>query len=249
MRTLALLSLVFAACTSNGAAPAGGGDGGTIGTSNAQFSLAASDVQYVGSIQGARPMTGRRFLTLTATLVNSGEQRPLSVAAPLFSVLTKGGLAVLASGDSSLLTQSCAADLSVAVGGQISCALAFEIPTGDTPTTLVYDDTMRRAQTDLTVLLPAMPDGGAGCAAAPTSPSSTCTQCVEQSCQNELMMLINNQQCLSQMSCVDNAVKNGQCADACSPCAMCPVDPTCSAEIMAFRSCAAANCTQPCTGP
>jgi hypothetical protein len=247
MRSLALLPLVFAACSSNGAPPPGGSDGGTIGTSNAQFSLAASSVQYVSTIQGSRPMTGRRFLTLTATVANSGEQRPLSVAAPLFSVLTKAGLSVGASGDSGLLAQPCAGDLSVAVGGMLSCSLAFEIPLADSPLTLVYDDTMRRAQTDLTALLPQPPDGGSACASV--NPQATgCAPCVQQNCNAELGALFNNNTCLNQMSCVDKAVQAGQCADACSPCAMCPIDTMCTDLIATFRTCVATSCAQMCSG-
>jgi len=240
MRLIAiLLSCCAVACGSTD----GGTDGGIGGGgSNARFSLSAADVKFVSSIMGQRPMTGRNFLTLTATLKNTAEAQPLSTAYPLFSVVTKAGLSVLTSSYSSLLQPACAADLSVAAGGQVACGLVFEIPTGDTPTQLDYaDPMMRRASVDISAPAPPAPS----CNAIGNS-NSACQSCAQQRCSMEASAVVNNSGCLSSLMCLQQQVKAGAC-DYCNPCAACPTTPACSQALGALEQCIRANCATECS--
>jgi hypothetical protein len=212
--------------------------------SSAQFSLSAANVQWASSIMNQRPMTGRSFLTLTATIKNTGESSPLSTAYPLFSVLTKEGLAVQTSPYSSLLMPACAADLSVANGGMVACGLAFEIPTGDTPTELDYTDpTMRHASVAISVSAPPPPSCGSSVVG---NPSSTCQNCGQQHCPAEASAIVNANGCLQSVMCVQNKIAIGACADFCSPCTGCPTSSACSQALTAFAQCISTNCSNVC---
>jgi len=63
-----------------------------------------------------------------------------SIAFALFAVRTASGLQIQASAATAQLAQACAADQSLAPGGTTSCSLAFEVPTSESPTTLVWLD-------------------------------------------------------------------------------------------------------------
>jgi hypothetical protein len=115
--------------------PGGGATSGAAG-----LSILVTSAELVQAIGVLTPAAGRRFARIELQLSNVGEET-LSVAYPLFSVRTAGGLQISASVASRALPRPCAEDQSLAPGGASSCQLAFEVPSSEEPRTLHYAET------------------------------------------------------------------------------------------------------------
>jgi hypothetical protein len=107
----------------------GDGDGGGI-------SLTVDSTASPASVNGFDPSPGDTFLVVTLTLKNTGTSEPLSMAPSLFSLKTSQGVVIQASLDSP--DSACDGSLSVTPGGEDQCAVAFQVPSGQTPALLLY---------------------------------------------------------------------------------------------------------------
>jgi hypothetical protein len=98
-------------------------------------------VERVQSAYGIAGIEAERdyFLVVLFALANHGFDAPLPAASVLFSVELAGGAVLAASPHALRLPGNpCAADLSVAPGGQVSCAVAFDVPAAVPATHLIY---------------------------------------------------------------------------------------------------------------
>jgi hypothetical protein len=89
-------------------------------------------------VGGAPPTGNALFVVVDLTLKNTGASVPLSTNFVLFSLQTRQALVITASPQQP--PAQCSPTVSVAVGGQIECQVAFQVPAGQTPATLLYDD-------------------------------------------------------------------------------------------------------------
>jgi hypothetical protein len=245
-RVLVLLPLLAAfgsgACGGN-SLPQGSADGGTPDNgASPTFTISASNARYVARIDRDPPGSGRRFFILTATLQNTGEERPLPVAGPLFTVLTGANLLLQSRAYQSL---ACPSDISVAIGGQQDCSMAFEVPDGDAPSALLYEETTRRAQTDLTALVATAPDNTAACFSLATNVDwSVCYDCLDYSGYCGAQKQAMGSGSASCWTDLDYVTIN--CGDLCSPCWY-HVAEGCSTVISAFVTCLrTSSCAQKC---
>jgi hypothetical protein len=140
----AALALSVAACGNAGGSSGGSGSssssgsGSSSGESTAGVSLTVGSASSPATVGGLSPTTGGFFVVVDLTLKNTGATTPLSTNPVLFSLLTSQALVVSAS--PAQATGECSASVSVANGGQDACSVAFQVPSGQTATTLVYDD-------------------------------------------------------------------------------------------------------------
>jgi hypothetical protein len=151
---LSALALGGTACSgsSGGSANSSGSDGdagnppsdasgptvetGPPSTGGVVLSVDSAAAPYV--IDNLSPPTGTSYLVLTVTLKNTGAPRALSTDPLLFSLETSGDLIIQMAG--LVDGTGCSATVSVASGGQTQCEVGFEIPTGQTASSLLYDD-------------------------------------------------------------------------------------------------------------
>jgi hypothetical protein len=89
-------------------------------------------------VGGVAPSAGDFFVLVAVTLKNTGAGIPLSTAAAVFSLETAQALVVTAAPEQP--SSACNGMVSVASGGQIDCQIAFQVPSGQTAATLLYDD-------------------------------------------------------------------------------------------------------------
>lgn len=117
----------------------GGGSGSSSGgTGTSGVSLSVASASSPATVGGLASPSGSFFFVVDLTLKNAGASTPLSTSPVLFSLQTSQALVISAA--PAQASGECSATLSVASGGQDACGVAFEVPTGQTPTTLVYDD-------------------------------------------------------------------------------------------------------------
>ena len=137
----AVVSLVplLAHCGSSGSS-APNGNASTGGTSSGDFALAVSNAAYATDIDGVAARPGDVFLIVSLTLRNGSVTTPLGGDPIDFSVTLASHLVVTVAPASAKVPTACRPDVSAAVGGTLECAVAFEIPNGDEPQSLGYDD-------------------------------------------------------------------------------------------------------------
>ncbi len=146
LRAAALLLglALFGACTEAGSLGSGTGTtaaGGSSGTGthpSGGVVLTVSAAASPATVAGLGPTAGNAYVVLSLTLENTGAQVPLSTNIVLFAVDTSQSLVILPSAEQP--SAACSPMVSVASGGQIQCQIAFLVPTGQTATTLTYDD-------------------------------------------------------------------------------------------------------------
>ena len=184
--TLGILSLC-AGCSSSssGVAADGGAEGGINpffpdgGASSGSLSLKVdSSTAPRSTLDGFTASNGNGYVVLALTLSNESSTTPLSANPVLFSLRTDRSLVIAIS--SAQPTNPCNPAFSVATGGTLSCNLAFEVPKGQTPADLLYDD-LRGNKATAPVPAPA-PVTGAGACSEMTSwysnPSAACESCL-----------------------------------------------------------------------
>jgi hypothetical protein len=114
-----------------------GSSGSSSGSASTGVSLVVNTASSPATVAGAPPSNGF-FVLVDLTLKNTGASTPLSANFVLFSLQTSQALVVSPSPQQP--SGQCSPTVSVAVGGQIECQVAFDVPAGQTPTTLLYDD-------------------------------------------------------------------------------------------------------------
>jgi hypothetical protein len=227
MRWFALLSLLLAAC---------GGSGSGSNTSNGGFSIEVDSAEWHNHLGAATPPSGRTYAVLKISIANKSESRAVSANGALFSVSTKAALSVPISGALGAVASPCA-DLSVQKGGQLSCGLAFEVPSADTPVTLVYDDG-RGFKASSSVPTPVHV-----CEAA--SWGSSCTSCVQQ---NLFVCVTNASTCTpTELNCFVSAIQSAA-SQLCTAPTQCTASSACSAALAAQADCLISWCAPRCGG-
>jgi hypothetical protein len=128
--------------SSSGAQNFAGDDGGSgfsfSGTSSDGVSLMVDSAASPGTIGGFGPQSGSFYVVVDLTLKNTGASMPVPADGVFFSLQTAQNLVVTSS--AAQPSMACSASVSVASGGQIECQVAFEVPSGQTASTLKYDD-------------------------------------------------------------------------------------------------------------
>jgi hypothetical protein len=199
-----------------------GSSGSSGGQTSSGVSLAVNSASSPSTVGGVAA-TGNSFLVVVdLTLKNSGASVPLSTNFVLFSLQTNQALVVSASPQQP--PGQCSPTVSVATGGQIECQVAFDVPAGQTPTTLLYDD-QRGDRASAPV--PAIPVSTA-CETFQrwtSGASLPCAMCIQQAVVSS---------CVSENDAYNNSC--GGDSGACSACAS--VSNICSCE----RSCDSASC-------
>ena len=218
----------------------GGGNGVSGGGA---LSMTADHMTFPAAIGAVQPPSGRRFIEVDATLTNAGG-RSESIAFALFAVQTASGLRVQASAATSQLAHACAADQSLAPGGTTMCSLAFEVPTAETATMLVWLDP--RTMATSTASLPAPPSTPATLAQACDeavmlhhTTSNACESCVQAYCQLGNACTATDTMCIT--GCDQTGNVDCQCADACT------LTPSCRQQIIDYMSCEVSTCSAECS--
>jgi hypothetical protein len=179
------------ACSSVGTSSGGSSSGSSGGSGSSSGTSSGSSDGAVGSgvdlqvhsattawaINHAAPSAGTFFALVDFTLQNVGAPTPVSTSAAFLSLDTTHALVVSAATDQP--HGSCNTGVSLAAGGQIECQVAFQVPSGATPSMLIYDD--RQGDRASAPILWVPPPSNA----CPTvqgwvvnSASSTCTSCL-----------------------------------------------------------------------
>src|SRR5262249_42958845 len=86
------------------------------------------------------PAAGTYFQELNVTLANVGSSKAISASFLLYTLKTDQLLVLQFSPSSDAIDTPCATSVSIASGGSYTCNLIFEVPKGQNPVTLYYDD-------------------------------------------------------------------------------------------------------------
>ncbi len=161
------------------AAGCGGGDSTTDAngtSSSAGVGLTIASASSSTKIGGVAAGSGNEFITVAITLANTGAKVPLSTSPALFSLATDASIDYTASALAP--SNACSANVSVAMGGTQSCSLAFEVPTAQKPTELLYNDV--HGDTAM-VAVPAVVGPSASCETFKSFPlgNSACQTCLQ----------------------------------------------------------------------
>jgi len=159
-----------------GSSNSGGFDFGDAGSSSGGVSLSVTSTSEPAMVGGFPPSSGTFYLVVDVTLRNTGASAPLSTSPLLFTLQTNQALDVTSS--PAQASGECSDSVSVASGGQDTCSVVFEVPAGQTPSAVVYDDLGARA----TAPVPAVATPSAACLSFQgdlTSGSQTCLECLD----------------------------------------------------------------------
>jgi hypothetical protein len=163
-------------------------------------------------LDGFSASTGNGYVVLVLTLANQGSLIALSTNPVLFSLRTDRSLVISISPAQG--ANPCNPAFSVAVGGTITCSLAFEVPNGQTPSDLLYDD-LRGNKATASVPPPAAvtpPDACKETDAWFQNPSSACSTCLDNVFSSTCKTIATNYD----TSCT---ACSGSCDSASDPCA------------------------------
>jgi hypothetical protein len=122
-------------------------------------SLTVTSATSPATLAGVTPSGGDFFLVVDLMLKNTSSSVPLSTAKALFSLETTQALVLTAAPEQP--SSACSGLVSVAVGGQFECGIAFEVPAGQTPATLLYDDMRGHMASAPVPMIVTTPDAGA----------------------------------------------------------------------------------------
>ncbi len=240
MRALVFLGAAFVLACSNGN---GNGDGGTDAGNNGAATLVVNSTSKPSAIAAVSPSAGNVYAQLNVTLGNAGSSAPIGAGYAFYKVETDQSLVFIVSNASSVVASPCSPTTSIAQGGSYTCNLVFEIPTGQTPVTLLYDDNAGDTSS-ASVPAPApttcdqydaMNFGAASCQACGKTASAG-------ACGNQLLKL--NSVCTSSADamCLQGcAYFTCACVSACNG-----VDDACVAAVEADDACIYAACGSSC---
>jgi hypothetical protein len=158
--------------SSSGSSSSSGGEASASGAA-----LTVDAAISPGTVAGMVASPGNVFVQLAITLQNVGAAAPLPTNPALFLLQTAQGMS--ASASSAQPTDECKPTGRVTMGAPAQCSLAFEIPAGETPTTLQYDD--RRGDA-ASATVPPVPMPTPDCLTVQTwmsfKPVTTCLGCI-----------------------------------------------------------------------
>jgi hypothetical protein len=238
-RSAALIFWAFAMAGCNGGtSPLGGG----TGVNGGALSIAVAAVTQPAAIGGVHPASGRRFVAVDATLTN-GSGSAESIAFALFAVQTASGLRVQAAPVTSQLIHACAADQSLAPGGATTCSLAFEVPTAEMATMLMWLDPRTMASSTATLPQPTTPTLESACEQAMTQQnrsSMSCDTCVRQCISSSDVCTSSDYGCIA--SCSGDMGS----ATICHCIVQCPLTDGCRQQIIANVDCQTVTCAAQC---
>lgn len=136
-------------------------DAGATGASGnhdarpAQITLTVDSGRAWTAIGPFRPGNGDVFIDLSISFKNDGETRPIELGTRSFLLGTSDALLYFSTGATFDLTPPCRSDVLLGLGALYACRIAFDIPSGATPTQLSYsDDLGRSVTTDVPVVSP-----------------------------------------------------------------------------------------------
>ena len=229
--------------------PAGGSGGNGAGSGH--VGLAVDSVDAPPTVGGVAPAPGRAWVTVALTLNNVDAASPVPAAQIYFTLATHAGLVLTAAAESAELAPPCAADTSLARGGMLACALAFEVPTTDAAATLDYDDHEGDGATAV-VPTPSTPSAPAceTVASWKNVDSNDCRSCAEAA-------EASGGPCIAAQQAFTNCAPAafGTCDDAClmqttDATALCTCEakcaPGCDAQYEAYGRCFIAACASVC---
>jgi hypothetical protein len=102
--------------------------------------LVVNNTTTPSTVGGFSPPSGTYLAQLNITLGNVGVSKAISASFQNFTLQTDQSLVLQFSTASDLVGTPCSMSVSVANGGTFTCNLVFEVPTGQTPVTVLYDD-------------------------------------------------------------------------------------------------------------
>jgi hypothetical protein len=175
IRRLVVALALVVACTDNNSGGDGGGSGS--GSSSAGVELTIGSASSTNDISSVMAQGSDVFVIVDITLENSGAKAALSTNPVLFTVTSDQALVYNAAPVDP--PNACDSSVSVASGGMMSCALAFQVPSAATLNTLGYND--QQGDT-ATVAMPAISEPSAACTTFyswPTSSSESCFECLQ----------------------------------------------------------------------
>jgi hypothetical protein len=233
--------------SSGGSTDMGGTTSSSGGQGSAGVSLVVDSVSAPASIDGIGPSSGSFFVVVDMTLKNTGASMALPVSGVFFSLETTQNLIISSSPDQA--SNACSASVSVASGGQNECQIVFEVPTGQTPATLKYDDL--RGDT-ASASIPAVPVPSAACETwigwiTSTSASSACDSCIRANEGSTGPCAAAGQ--AYHDGCTADGGGAAQCAstlDQVCSCELTADDATCRSLFDAEMRCIVSSCTSTC---
>jgi hypothetical protein len=238
-RSISIFAILLAACggtpsTARSGTPSNGGTPPAGEMSSGGFTLSVTSAQWEAALQNERPPSGRTYAELNISLSNNSAS-PILASAPLFSVLTTSSIEVPTSPATGLADSPCT-DLSVAKGGTLACSLVFEVPTGDTPAELVYDDHMgHSAKAPIAIVTVDACSRFRGWTRLNTS---ECVSCFGSS------------GCPKETACTSselNCVEADGAGDPCSTVTTCGLSQMCADQLKAALQCQVAACDASCS--
>lgn len=220
-------------------ADAGATDAG-VATHN--FTLTTPEVRLRKRFGFSTPADGHVFIDVKLALSNTGEARPLSISPFRFSLETNDALIYGATGLGSSLPKACPTNVSLAIGGQLTCRVGFDILASEIPSALLYLDPAepvgRDANVPIATVLPALPS----CSYWQLPLTLGCVNCVVSArmsgsgnCQFAFSDTVNACQfaCLTADSC-------SQLVSTCTPSA------ACTTALDRYQACIYDNCLSSC---
>lgn len=102
--------------------------------------ITTANIASPGSVAGKAPAADRYFLTVDVTLANVAAPEAVPLSFRDYTLATAGGLVIAPNPVSARVAVPCPSDLWVSAEARYTCTLAFQVPAGDTPVRLAYDD-------------------------------------------------------------------------------------------------------------
>jgi hypothetical protein len=176
-RQLVVALALVVACNSDSTSSGRDGGGGGSGSSSEGVDLTIGSASSTNEISSVMAQGSDVFVIVDITLKNTGAKAALSTNPVLFTVTSDQALVYNAAAVEP--PNACDSSVSVANGGTMSCALAFQVPTTATLKSLGYND----EQGDIaTVAMPAISEPSAACTTFygwVGSASPNCFECIE----------------------------------------------------------------------
>jgi hypothetical protein len=220
------VSLLAAACAAGSTAEGASDEGGqAVGS----VVLSVDGVSADPYVSGLVPASGRYFLAVEAALGDVSSRAPAPVAYSYFELVTRKGLALMPAPDPSMSVDApCSPGTAVEPGTTYRCTLVFEIPEGDAPAELSYDDVLGdQATASVSYTRPA----SAACdtfAAYQSTATDACTECITTECARE------------GDAYASELIDGTTCPSAPSDCALTGTDTDCTSLLRCLGGCAPA---------
>lgn len=223
--------------TSDGSVAPGPDSGSSSASST--VALTVTSTKVTGSLEDVPPSKqGFFYFVVDVTLKNIDAQAAVSQSPLFFTLITEQALVITPL--AAPIFNGCNPSVSVLPGGEVSCAVAFNVALGQLPQTLAYAD----ANGDTaSVKLPASPLPSAACVTWDNGTAPSCLMCFPTAgCETEESAYqMSCQSC--QETCLPDLGDEG--GDACACERGCDT-PSCQSLFDTFVSCLAATCASSC---